>query len=53
MSHWLADFDYRISLNWYAFAVTALAVILIAFVTVSFQAFKAGRLNPVKAIRSE
>ncbi|GAB3363605.1 ABC transporter permease [Arachidicoccus ginsenosidivorans] len=53
MDHWLMDFDYRINIHWYVFAVTALSVVIIAFVTVSSQAFKAGRLNPVKAIRSE
>lgn len=53
MSRWLMDFDYRISIHWYVFAVTAIAVLVIAFATVSYQAIKAGRLNPVKAIRSE
>jgi len=53
MSHWLMDFDYRISIEWYVFLVTALLILLIAFITVSSQAFKAGRLNPVRAIRSE
>ncbi|UAY56818.1 ABC transporter permease [Arachidicoccus terrestris] len=53
MSRWLMDFDYRISIHWYVFAVTAIAVLVIAFATVGYQAIKAGRLNPVKAIRSE
>jgi len=53
MNQWLTGYGYRISIHWYVFAVTALAALLIAFMTVSFQAIKAGRLNPVEAIRSE
>lgn len=53
MDKWLMGYAYRISIHWYVFALTALATLLIAFITVSFQAFKAGRQNPVKAIQSE
>jgi len=53
MNHYLMDFDYRISVQWYVFLVTAILMLMIAFITVSSQAFKAGRLNPVRAIKSE
>lgn len=53
MDQWLTGYEYRISIQWYVFAITALITSLIAFITVSFQAFKAGRLNTVKAIKSE
>ena len=50
---WLQHYPYRITLNWWLFATAALLVIMIALLTVSFQAVKAAVANPVKSLRSE
>lgn len=53
MESWLQDFAYRISINWWIFAVAGLFALLIAFITISFQAIKAAMANPVKNRRTE
>jgi putative ABC transport system permease protein len=53
MHKWLADFAYRIDIGWWVFAVTGVAAVLIALVTISFQAIKAAIANPVKSLRTE
>ena len=53
MHHWLQDFAYRINIAWYVFAVTGIVAVLIAMVTISFQAIKAAITNPVKSLRTE
>jgi putative ABC transport system permease protein len=53
MNRWLEDFAYRVSLNWTIFLFTALVILLIAVITVSFQAIKAAVANPVKSLRTE
>lgn len=50
---WLQDFAYRISIEWWIFLIAAAAALLIAFLTVSFQALRAANANPVKSIRTE
>ncbi|HRP54584.1 ABC transporter permease [Agriterribacter sp.] len=50
---WLQHYPYRITLSWWLFAIAALLVIMIALLTVSFQAVKAAVANPVKSLRSE
>ncbi|MFN0037402.1 MAG: ABC transporter permease [Saprospiraceae bacterium] len=53
MQRWLADFAYRIDIQWWMFAVAGLAAVGIAFLTVSFQSVRAALANPVKSLRSE
>jgi len=53
MNEWLQAFAYRIEISWWVFAVAGALVILIALVTVSFQAVKAGLMNPINSLRSE
>ena len=53
MHSWLQDFAYRVGINAWIFLVAGLLAIMIALVTVSFQAIRAALSNPVKAIRSE
>ena len=53
MSKWLQTFAYRISLSWWLFAAAAGIALLIALVTVSFQAVKAAVANPVQSLRTE
>ena len=53
MNRWLQDFAYRIDLSFYSFIVSALAVLVIGVITVSFQAVKAALTNPVMSLRYE
>lgn len=53
MHQWLQDFAYRITISWWIFALAGITALLIAIVTVSFQAIKAAVANPVKNLRSE
>ena len=53
MSKWLRDFAYRININWWIFLVTGIVAIIIALLTVGFQAIKAAIANPVKSLRTE
>lgn len=52
-NQWLENYPYRISLNGWMFAAAGLFVVLLAMLTVSFQAFRAALANPVKSLRTE
>lgn len=53
MTQWLNGFAYRISLSWWMFAFAGLLALLIALVTVSFEALKAAMANPVKSLKMD
>ncbi len=53
MSHWLADFAYRIDIQWYVFVLAGALAAVVAFLTVAGQTVKAAVANPVKSLRSE
>ena len=53
MNAWLKDFAYRIHIGAGVFIAAGLTAILIAFLTISFQAIKAAIANPVKSLRTE
>jgi ABC-type antimicrobial peptide transport system permease subunit len=44
---------YRTNISWWIFIIAAFAAVLIAMITVSFQAIKAAIANPVKSLRTE
>ena len=50
---WLQNYPYRIHMSWWMLALGAGLVIVIALVTVSFNAIKAAIANPVRSLRSE
>ena len=53
MNKWLEDFAYRIHIEWWVFPLAGIAALLVALLTVSFQAIKAALANPVKSLRTE
>jgi len=53
MNKWLQDFAYRVNIRWWIFAAAGMVALLIAMLTVSFQAIKAAIANPVKSLRTE
>lgn len=50
---WLQEFAYRISINAWIFLIAGLSAIIIALLTVSFQAIRTAVANPVKSLRTE
>jgi putative ABC transport system permease protein len=53
MHQWLAGYAYRINIQWWVFATTALLSLLIALATVSYQAIRAAIANPIRSLRTE
>jgi putative ABC transport system permease protein len=53
MNKWLQSFAYRTAVAWWVFLLAAMLATFIALFTISFQAIKAARANPVKSLRSE
>jgi putative ABC transport system permease protein len=53
MNKWLDDFAFRIDIQLWSFITAALASILIALMTISYQSIKAAMSNPIKSLRYE
>ena len=53
VNRWLAGFAYHISVSWLLFAGAALAVMVLAWLTVSYESLKAAMVNPIKSLRTE
>lgn len=53
MNQWLSGYSYRISLNPLIFIASGIFCLLISFVTVFFQSYKAANTNPVDSIASK
>ena len=53
MHNWLQNYEYRTTISWPIFALAGMTALLIALITVSFQAIKAAIANPVKSLRTE
>jgi putative ABC transport system permease protein len=50
---WLQEYAYHIEVKWWVFGLAGASAIVIALLTVSFQAIRAAISNPVKSLRSE
>jgi putative ABC transport system permease protein len=53
MQNWLQNYQYHIEISWWIFLIAGAVAILIALITVSFQAIKAAIANPIKSLRTE
>ncbi len=53
MRQWLADFTYKIDINWWMFALAALAGVFIAGLTIGFKSINAALANPVDSLKNE
>ena len=53
MNKWLEDFAYRVNITIWIFLAAGVCAIVIAFLTISFQAIKAAGANPIKNLRTE
>jgi putative ABC transport system permease protein len=52
-ANWLNDFSYRITLPVWTFPLAGLAVLFVAFATVSYHAWRASRINPAVSLKTE
>ncbi|HEY4109532.1 ABC transporter permease [Puia sp.] len=53
VGRWLDNFPYRVSLNGWVFVLAAGATLVLAALTIGFQAVRAARANPVESLRTE
>jgi ABC-type antimicrobial peptide transport system permease subunit len=53
VNKWLAGFAYHIPVSWVLFAGASLAVMAMAWLTVSYESIKAAIVNPIKSLRTE
>ncbi len=53
MNKWLQNFAYRINIGWWTFLLAGAMALVIAILTVSYQAIRAATANPVEALRYE
>lgn len=53
LDRWLSDFAYRVSMNIFTFAGATAMTILVAQLTVTYQAVKAATVNPVNSLKYE
>ncbi len=53
MSEWLSGFSYQVDIRWWIFLVAGGIAMLVAIITISFQAVKAAFSNPAFSLRSE
>ncbi|MBS1745243.1 MAG: ABC transporter permease [Bacteroidetes bacterium] len=53
MKDWLNNYEYRIQISWWIFVLAAFISVMIALITVSFQAIKAAIANPVKSLSTD
>jgi predicted permease len=53
MTNWLQNYAYRTPITWWMFLLAGALAIIIALLTVSFQATKASIANPIKSLRTE
>ena len=53
VQNWLSSFVYKIDMEWWFFAGTALMTLAIAWITIGFQTLKIARINPTACLRDE
>ena len=53
MEKWLGKFEFHTSVSWIVIMTAAFSTVTIALLTVSFQAYKAAKRNPVDALKYE
>ncbi|WP_435357069.1 ABC transporter permease [Emticicia sp. SJ17W-69] len=53
MNNWLKNFAYSIEIQWWIFVGSGCISLLIALLTVSYQAIRAAIMNPVKSLKTE
>ena len=50
---WLQRYEYRTPISWWVFVIASIGALAITLLTVSYQAIRAARMNPVRSLRTE
>lgn len=53
MGQWLGNYEYRMGIPAWIFALAVIGALIVTMITVSFQAIRAARSNPIKSLRTE
>ncbi|MBO9675827.1 MAG: ABC transporter permease [Sphingobacteriaceae bacterium] len=53
MNKWLMKFEFHTAISWWIMPLAGLGTLLMALITVSFQAYKTAHANPVNALKYE
>ena len=53
LTKWLANFAFRIGIEWWVFLLAGIMALIIAVIVVSYQTIRAAMANPVTALRYE
>lgn len=53
MDNWLGSFEFRTGISWWIIAAAASGTLLIAFLTLAYQAYKSAVANPTDALKYE
>lgn len=53
MNNWLVDYEYRTTITWEVFVMAVIGAMLLTMFTVSYQAIRAARANPVTSLKAE
>lgn len=53
MNIWLTNFEYRIDIQWWVFALSGLIAVIVAVLTVGVQSMRAAVVNPTESLRGE
>ncbi|MEN0052541.1 MAG: ABC transporter permease [Mucilaginibacter sp.] len=53
LQNWLQHYEYHVNINFGVFVISAVAILLITILTISFQAIRAALANPVKSLKAE
>ncbi len=53
VNKWLENFAYKTDVSWWVFIVAGLAALFISTATISWQTWRASRMDPVEALRYE
>ena len=53
MSNWLHNYNYRITIHLWLFAIVGIAMLALTLIVVSLNTIRAAMANPVKSLRTE
>ncbi|MDZ7741141.1 MAG: FtsX-like permease family protein [Bacteroidota bacterium] len=53
MDQWMENFAFRAGISWWIFVISGLLALILAFITVGCQAFKAANTNPAEVVKYE
>ncbi len=53
VNQWLEGFAYRVDVSWWVFLLTGFSMVVVAFLTISFNAARAAVVNPVDSLKTE